>query len=115
MSEISKLSENDSELITNYLLRKGIRSFSTNSFYSNIQRAAVNLGIIEDSNSVRSGVALILSNEDYFKVADKIWNFILNGFLAPGYNYNNPWFPQVHLTEKGKEYLKTIDKKNKES
>ena len=27
------------------------------------------------------------------------------GILAPGTNWNNPWFPNLHLTEKGKKFM----------
>ena len=51
------------------------------------------------------GYALVLTNEDFLKVVDKIWEYITSGILAPGKDSEEPWFPALHLTEKGKEFL----------
>lgn len=50
----------------------------------------------------------ILSNGDFLEVIDQIWNQFIKGHLAPGKDKNNPWFPHVHLTKKGKEFCERI-------
>ena len=51
------------------------------------------------------GRAIILKNDDYLKVVDKIWECITSGMLTPGINWENPWFLPLHLTEKDKKVL----------
>ncbi len=72
----------------------------TNELYKKIQSIATNM----DYMNVKSR-ELVLSNEDYLKVSDKIWEYITSGILAPSLDYNNPWFPKLHLTEKAKKLI----------
>ena len=74
------------------------------ALYQYIQRVATKLGYM-DIKPMDLGRIIILKDEDYLRVADKIWEYITSGILAPGSNRNNPWFPHLHLTEKGKEFL----------
>ena len=74
------------------------------ALYQKIQRVATKLGYM-DIKPMDLGRVIILKNEDYLRVSDKIWEYITSGILAPGSNRSNPWFPHLHLTEKGKEFL----------
>ncbi len=74
------------------------------ALYQKIQRVATKL-VYMDIKPMDLGRAYVLRNEDYLKVVDKIWEYITSGILAPGRNWEYPWFPDLHLTEKGKEFL----------
>ncbi len=74
------------------------------ALYQKIQRAANQLGYM-DIDPMYLGRTLILKNDDYLKIVDKIWEYITSGRLAPGKDRDNPWFPNLHLTEKGKEFM----------
>lgn len=74
------------------------------ALYQKIQRVATKLGYM-DIKPMELGYGIVLKNEDYLKVVDKIWEYITSGILVPGSNRNNPWFPHLHLTEKGKKVL----------
>lgn len=74
------------------------------ALYQKIQRAATKLGYM-DIKPMDLGQISVLKNDDYLKVVDKIWEYITSGILAPGKNWDNPWFPYLHLTEKGKKFL----------
>ncbi len=70
------------------------------NLYEKIQTVATNLGYINAKSR-----EIVLSNKDYLKVSDKIWEWVISGYLAPGLNKDNPWFPKIHLTEKGKKLI----------
>ena len=74
------------------------------ALYQRIQRVATKLGYM-DIKPMDLGRIIILKDEDYLRVADKIWEYITSGILAPGSDRNNPWFPHLHLTEKGKKFM----------
>ena len=74
------------------------------ALYQRIQRVATRLGYM-DIKPMDLGQIIVLKNEDYLKVVDKIWEYITSGILAPGSNWKNPWFPHLHLTKKGKKVL----------
>ena len=72
--------------------------------YRKIQREANKLGYMKiEPMNLRN--ALDLKNEDFLKVIDKIWEYIKSGILAPGKDSEEPFFPALHLTENGKEFL----------
>lgn len=87
-------------IISKVIFSVGIRR----ALYRKIQRAANKLGYM-NIEPMNLGRALVLENEDFLKVVDKIWEYIISGILAPGKNLDYPWFPDLHLTEKGKEFL----------
>ena len=74
------------------------------ALYQKIQREATKLGYM-NIEPMNLGYSLVLKNEDFLKVVDKIWEYITSGILAPGKDWEDPWFPALHLTEKGKEFL----------
>ncbi|MBA7612911.1 hypothetical protein ES703_20152 [subsurface metagenome] len=74
------------------------------ALYQYIQRVATKLGYM-DIKPMDLGRAYVLRNEDYLKVVDKIWEYITSGILAPGRNWENPRFPNLHLTVKGKKFM----------
>jgi hypothetical protein len=74
------------------------------ALYQKIQRVANKLDYM-NIEPIDLGRAYVLRNEDYLKVIDKIWEYITSGILAPGRNWENPWFPNLHLTDKGKKSL----------
>ena len=74
------------------------------ALYQKIQIVATKLGYM-DIKPMDLGRVIILKDEDFLKVVDKIWEYITSGILAPGSNRETPWFPYLHLTEKGKKFL----------
>lgn len=104
--EYESFDEEKVENIVKELIKKGI-IFTTGielALYQKIQRVATKLGYM-DIEPIYFGRALVLKNEDYLKVSDKIWEYITSGILAPGSNRETPWFPYLHLTEKGQKFL----------
>ena len=75
------------------------------ALYRYIQRAANKLGYM-NINPMELRTAVVLNNDDYLKIVDKIWEYITSGFLAPGRDRTDTWFPNLHLTEEGKEFFK---------
>ncbi len=75
------------------------------ALYHYIQRAATKLGYM-DIEQMDLGRVVILKNDDYLKIVDKIWEYITSGILAPGRDREYTWFPNLHLTEEGKEFMK---------
>ena len=105
MSRKDILSIELGEMIAKVLMEEGISDIGKNSgLYGRIQKIASDLGIIEFKSGIEYGTTYILSDRDYLRVMDKIWYFISKGYLAPGINILNPWFPNVHLTEEGKKF-----------
>ncbi|MFW9878766.1 MAG: hypothetical protein ACFFG0_37280, partial [Candidatus Thorarchaeota archaeon] len=74
------------------------------ALYQYIQRVATKLGYMNIA-PMDLGRAYVIRNEDYLKVVDKIWEYITAVILAPGKNWENTWFPNLHLTQKGKEFM----------
>lgn len=98
--------EEKSEYIVKELIRNGI-IFTVGlgrALYQYIQRVATKLGYM-DIEPMDLGRAHILKNDDYLNVVDKIWEYITSGILAPGRDWEYTWFPDLHLTEKGKEFM----------
>lgn len=62
---------------------------------------------------MKSGIDL--EEEDYLKVQDKLWELILKGYLAPGKDKMNQWFPNLHFTEKGKKFQKELIEEDEQS
>ncbi len=82
---------------------------SSSNFYLVLQRAAINLGYIEDPQSIHTN---ILSRNDEIKCIDEVWNYVLTGILSPGSNQNysdSKFFPHLHLTEFGKHVFEKRD------
>lgn len=102
MSKEDIFDDEQIELIVKELLKGGITTFGRGSgLYDKIQRVAANLGFIRQPKYSE----IIISNNDYLKCTDKLWDYLIVGFLAPGLNSNNPGFPWVHITEYGKKVL----------
>ena len=109
MSNENKLDDKKAELIAQHLFLEGIYNFGVNTdFFGRIQKVAAKLDFIEHVEGIETGNTIILSDNDYIKVSDIIWKFILKGYLAPGRNKSNSWFPDVHLTEEGKKYRQKL-------
>ena len=116
MSKVNILSIELGELIAKELIKEGISFVGKDSgLYGRIQKIASDLGIIEYKSGIERGTTYILSDRDYLRVMDKIWYFILKGYIAPGRNILNPWFPNVHLTEEGKKYRDELLQKEENS
>ncbi|GAG78629.1 unnamed protein product, partial [marine sediment metagenome] len=82
---------------------------SSSNFYLVLQRTAINLGYIEDPQSIHTN---ILSRNDEIKCIDELWNYVLTGILSPGSNQNysdSKFFPHLHLTELGKHVIENQD------
>lgn len=74
------------------------------ALYQYIQRAATKLGYM-DIKKMDLGTVYILENDDYLKIVEKIWEYITSGILAPGRDRTDTWFPNLHLTERGREFF----------
>lgn len=106
------MSENQSEfddaqvdLIVKELLKGGSTTFGDRSdLYTKIQRVAAQLNFLGIHPS-KAGNVRALSNKNYLKIADRLWEYLSIGILAPGSDANNPGFPWVHVTEYGKKLL----------
>jgi len=110
--ERNRLNDEQIDLIIKNMIKTGEIKYGRGSaLYDKIERVAVNLGFF-DIRQMDLGYKHPLTYEDYLKVSDKIWELITNGTLAPGYNRNNPWFPWLHLTEKGKKIREKLIKED---
>lgn len=107
MSEEDILTEDQAKRIADFLIKDTIRYLGKEeALYRKIQWAAARLKIIdEDPTNISQYNPKILSNNDFLRVIDKIWDFLMKGYVAPGKDRNNPWFPHIHLTNKGKKYF----------
>ena len=107
MSEEDILTEDQAISIANFLIKDKIRYLGKEEgLYRKIQWAAARLKIIdEDPTDIYQYNPKILSNNDFLSVIDKIWDFLIKGYVAPGKDRNNPWLPHIHLTEEGKKYF----------
>jgi len=106
--EENKLNDEQIDMIVKDMIKTKILTFGKGSgLYHKIQRVATKLGFL-DIKPYDLGYILVLTNEDYLNVSDKIWELIIDGTLAPGYNQDNPWFPWLHLTKKGKKYREKL-------
>lgn len=72
--------------------------FERNTLFNEIQRIARNLEYINTEGDST------LANEDFLKILEIIWSYCTNGYIAPGKNSMNDWFPNAHITEKGKNF-----------
>jgi len=116
MSRVNILSIELGEMIAKVLIQEGISDIGKNSgLYGRIQKIASDLGIIEYKSGIEHGTTYILSDRDYLRVMDKVWHFVLKGYLAPGRNILNPWFPNVHLTEEGIKFRDKLLRKEENS
>lgn len=97
----NKLDDHQVELIVEEILKSGSLNFSS-SIYNYIQRVANNLNIIHIEHP---GLEIALSNWDFLRCIDRIWDHLIIGALAPGINRDNPGLPWVHLTEYGKKII----------
>jgi len=82
---------------------------SSSNFYLTLQRTAINLGYIDDPQSIHTN---ILSRNDEIKCIDELWNYVLTGILSPGSRQNysdSKFFPHLHLTELGKYVIENQD------
>jgi len=91
------------EQIVREMLKSGNITFgSSTGDYNRIQETAAKLEFIKQP----SFNEIVLSDEDFRKCKDKLWDYLIIGVLAPGLNPSNPNFPWVHVTEYGKKFLK---------
>jgi len=80
MSEEDIFDDEQIELILKELLKGGGTTFGQGSgLYNKIQRASANLGFIRQPRYSE----IIISNNDYLKCTDKLWDYLIVGFLAP--------------------------------
>ncbi len=100
-----KLDEHQIELIVRDLLKSGSATLgSSSALYTKIQRVAAYLEIL-DIHPSDAGNALALSNRDFLRCSDRLWELLNVGVLAPGLNRDNPGLPWVHVTEYGRKIL----------
>ncbi len=106
------LSVDQAKNIVKEMLKKsktGEVFISQSNLYPALQRIAINLGYIEDPQSIHTN---ILSRNDEIKCIDELWNYVLTGILSPGSNQNysdSKFFPHLHLTELGKHIIENQD------
>ena len=97
--------EEQVEQIVREVLKSGNTTFgSSRGDYDRIQGAAARLGFISEPRYSE----IIISDEDFRKCADKLWDYLIIGVLAPGINPSNPGFPWVHVTDYGKKVLEGV-------
>lgn len=105
MAEKVDLNEEQTEEIAQVFIKGNINWFEySKEFYRNAQNIAYQLGFFKLSEYERRGGYDKLSEDSFKLVYDKIWKYIVEGYIAPGKNYLNPWFPHCHLTKEGEEY-----------
>ncbi|MFX1567216.1 MAG: hypothetical protein ACFFCV_02480 [Promethearchaeota archaeon] len=103
------LEKNQIDMIGKELIKEGYVSIGKDSgLFGIIEQIAIKLGYIESSRSNRMESGIDLEDKDYLKVQDEIWKLVLEGKLAPGTNKMNPWFPNLHFTEKGQKFRKEL-------
>ena len=89
-------------------LKDGINVKKGGEFYGWIYRIAKESGYIEDYDFRRLDT---LIRKDILKCVEQIWNYVMEGVLAPGSSKeitssaNDIFFPYMHLTEKGKKVI----------
>ena len=71
------------------------------NIYDDLQQIAKRLGFVEEPDS-----DVALQDDDCLQIIDLIWDFICEGFVAPGSNKFNAWFPHAHITKKGRDLLR---------
>lgn len=98
------------EIVKQYIikLKDAIIVKKGEQFYVWIHRIAKESGYIEDYDFRRLDT---LTRADILKCVEQIWNYVLEGILAPGASkkitgsINDIFFPYLHLTEKGKKVI----------
>ena len=110
------LDEKQVDMIIKELIKAGAISIGKNSnLFYNIKQIAIKLGYIQSLQSDRMESGIDLEEEDFLKIQDKLWELILKGYLAPGKNEMNPWFPKLHFTEKGEKFQKELIEENEQN
>ncbi len=108
------LDKNQIDKILIELIKSGNVSIGKyNNLFEMVDQMAIKLNYIKSSPSDRMESGVELEEEDYLKVQDDIWKLVLDGILAPGKNKMNPWFPNLHFTEIGKQYREKLIQKEK--
>lgn len=103
------LEKNQIDLIVKELIKNSYASIGKYSgLFELIEQMAIKLNYIKSSRSDRIESGIDLEDEDYLKVQDGIWKLVLEGKLAPGKNKMNPWFPNLHFTEKGQKFREKL-------
>ncbi|MEE9379691.1 MAG: hypothetical protein V3V33_16825 [Candidatus Lokiarchaeia archaeon] len=103
------LDKDQIDMIVKELIKNGYVSIGLHSgLFEMIEQIAIKLNYIKPSISDRMESGIDLEEEDHFLVQDEIWKLVLEGKLAPGMNKMNPWFPNLHFTEKGKEHREKL-------
>lgn len=74
-------------------------------FYNIIRVISAHLGFAGSKEAVKIGIYPELNDKTVIKITEKIWDLLNKGILSPGKDKNNLWFPFLHLTEKGKDYI----------
>lgn len=44
-------------------------------------------------------------SHDNLHLTEVVWELLMQGVLAPGFNSSNEWLPWIHLTDRGEAYL----------
>ena len=97
------------KMIVKEIIKTGYVSIGQYSgLFEMIEQLAVKLNYVKAIPSDRMESGIDLEENDYLQIQDEIWNLILEGILAPGINKMNPWFPNVHFTEKGIKFRDNI-------
>ena len=78
---------------------------NTIDFYNIIRGISANLGFAGSKEAIKIGIYPELGDKTIRIIIEKIWEFLNEGILSPGIDKNNPWFPFLHLTKKGNEYI----------
>lgn len=82
-------------------------------FYRKIQKIAVNLEFMGSKESLKIGIAPDIKENTYSKIGAKVWEYVMEGYLAPSVNRRNSWIDGLHLTGRGLELKEKLDKENR--
>lgn len=105
-SDEDKLNDEQVETLVKALIKRtrgNINVDRNSSFYDNLQMTTSEIGYIERPKYTQS----ILSYQDTLNCIERLWQYVLEGVLAPGsanpgYNF---YFPYLHITKKGQKVV----------
>lgn len=80
-------------------------------FYRKIQLIAANLKFIGSEEGLKIGIVPDIKDDTYIEICDKVWEYVINDYLAPSVDRSNSWISDLYLTKKGLELKEKLNKK----
>jgi len=84
-------------------------------FYREVQSIAAKLKFIGSKESLKIGIIPDIKDDIYIQICDKVWEYVINGYLAPSVDRSNSWISDIHLTKKGLELKEKLNKETNKS